>query len=324
MKGPSLRNILGKACSVFIPLCIFLVLFEISARAFLSNELDAWFVTDERNLAYNFDEYLGWFPKAGFRGQLQGAQTTLISNNVDGFRDHEYDLKTKPRIVFLGDSFVWGYDVDFGRRFTEILQDRLPAYEIMNWGISGYGTDQEYLLLEKYFERFKPDIVVLVFNGANDRQDNSTNFRYLGYFKPLFGDCAGQLCVSNYPVPKSLKYYFGRFETALRYSYFLRALGITIFNLQSYGAKYVPDPTEKIMIAMKDFVQNRHARFIVGLANSDPTIVRFLKEKNWEFVSLENGFVYSSSGNHWTEQGHAFVADSILGVIKIEHENKSP
>ncbi len=101
------------------------------------------FPADERSLTYRYDATLGWFPQAGAEKSFTGSRTVRVRHNALGFRDHEYAEKRKPRIAFLGDSFVWGYDAEADERFTERLQGRLPEVEVLNLGVSGYGTDQD-------------------------------------------------------------------------------------------------------------------------------------------------------------------------------------
>ena len=45
--------------------------------------------------------------------------------------------------MFVGDSFVWGYDVEASERFTELLRDEFPGIRIVNAGVNAYGTDQD-------------------------------------------------------------------------------------------------------------------------------------------------------------------------------------
>ena len=67
---------------------------------------------DERNLTYRYDPELGWFPIANSKKGFTGSRTIHIEHNSRGFRDVEHVVGAKPRIIFLGDSFVWGYDVE--------------------------------------------------------------------------------------------------------------------------------------------------------------------------------------------------------------------
>ena len=103
-----------------------------------------------------------------------------------GLRDEEFSLDAKPTTMFLGDSFVWGLDSEANERFTELLKPAVFDYKILAAGISGYGTDREYLLLKRLWSKVRPAVVVLIFCTDNDRLDNATNIRYDNYYKPYF------------------------------------------------------------------------------------------------------------------------------------------
>ena len=68
----------------------------------------------------------------------------------------------KPPILFVGDSFVWGVDAEAGERFTDLLRERMIGYSILNAGVSGYGTDQEFIWLKRIWSDVRPSIVVLI------------------------------------------------------------------------------------------------------------------------------------------------------------------
>ena len=103
----------------------------------------------ERSLSYQYDSELGWMPIPGSRSTVTNARTIQAHHNSLGLRDEEFTLDAKPTIMFLGDSFVWGLDAEAGERFSELLKPRLPNTKILAAGVSGFGTDQEYLLLQK-------------------------------------------------------------------------------------------------------------------------------------------------------------------------------
>ena len=111
-----------------------------------------------------------------------------MQHNSLGLRDIEHNAERRPNIMFVGDSFVWGYDVEARDRFTERLREQLSSARIINAGVPGYGTDQEYLLLNRIWNVTRPDVVVLIFCSNNDRADNSSNLRYAGYLKPYFDE----------------------------------------------------------------------------------------------------------------------------------------
>ncbi|HWH77554.1 MAG TPA: hypothetical protein VNT76_09290, partial [Candidatus Binatus sp.] len=111
---------------------------------------------DERNLTYRYDPKLGWFPIAHSKKIFAGNRTIHVEHNSRGFRDIEHIIDTRPRMMVLGDSFVWGYDVEQTERFTDKLRAQLTDWSIYNLGVSGYGTDQEYLLLKQQYDFYRP------------------------------------------------------------------------------------------------------------------------------------------------------------------------
>jgi hypothetical protein len=140
----------------------------------------------ERSLAYDYDAELGWAPVPGSSSTIKTFRSTHYKHNSLGLRDEEFSLDAKPTIMFLGDSYVWGLDSEANERFSDLLKPKIPDYKILAAGVSGYGTDQEYLLLKRLWPRVKPAVVVLIFCAQNDRLDNSTNRRYDSYQKPYF------------------------------------------------------------------------------------------------------------------------------------------
>lgn len=128
---------------------------------------------------------LGWSlePNADFVYENIGFRIEL-SYNARGWRDLPRRFE-KPegvfRIVVLGDSFMEAYCVVLEEAFHLQLEKRLAAagkrVEVLNLGVGGYGTLQEYLALRMEGMRYDPDLVVLAFNLGNDLSNNS---KYLG------------------------------------------------------------------------------------------------------------------------------------------------
>lgn len=97
--------------------------------------------------------------------------------NSQGFRNKN-DVPGKggkERILFVGDSFTFGFGLKLEEVFTSRLQKKLEQanldVEVINAGVVGYGTDQEYLLLKQLLPEIKLRLVVInVF--VNDPADN--------------------------------------------------------------------------------------------------------------------------------------------------------
>jgi lysophospholipase L1-like esterase len=99
--------------------------------------------------------------------------------NSDGFRGEDlYREKDSRRVLFLGDSYTFGWAVEQDQVLSESAQRVLaaPPYNMeiqaYNLGVPGYNTFQEYHLLNQVVDRYAPDMVVLgyVLNDAEPQQ----------------------------------------------------------------------------------------------------------------------------------------------------------
>lgn len=299
---------------VTVAFCVLIA--EIWVRIFFKGRLNVH--KDERNLTYRYDSILGWFPIENSKKSYKGSRSIDIEHNGRGFRDDEHLVGTNPRIVFLGDSFVWGYDVNKSERFTEKLRTALPNWSIYNLGVSGYGTDQEYLLLKQHYDFYMPTIVFLIFCTSNDEIDNSYNKRYRGYYKPYFVTNGNNLELRGTPVPKSENYFFVN-HNILAQSYLVRLLVKSFFKSTNPLYLKLENPTHEIIENIHEFVKNRGAQFIVGLQEQSPELEIFLTDKKIPYVNLSNPYIYPDHGRHWTPEGHTFVTERIYGVLKKGH-----
>src|SRR5256714_3424580 len=86
----------------------------------------------ERTIAYRHDAELGWAPVPNSEFTVTAERPIHARHNSLGLRDVELSVPGKPRILFIGDSFVWGNDAGAEERFTDLLRSRLPDHEIVN------------------------------------------------------------------------------------------------------------------------------------------------------------------------------------------------
>jgi hypothetical protein len=300
--------------AVAIMAAVTLVALEIILRVVDLRELREG--VSERSLSYQYDSELGWAPVPGSSASVTNARTIKAHHNSLGLRDEEFTLDAQPTIMFLGDSFVWGLDAEADERFTELLKPRIKGYKVLAAGVSGYGTDQEFLLLKKLWPEVKPAVVVLIFCTDNDRQDNSSNIRYEGYQKPYFATASnGSLVLRGQPVPKS------RLQTIkedwwVRHSWLVR-LANAVYLKFRHPALQVPDPTERLVDKIREFVEASGSKFLVGLQTNDAALVRHLEARQIPFVTFDGAAAYPGEavGGHWTPEGHKLVADRLLGLL---------
>lgn len=107
-----------------------------------------------------------------------------VRTSSQSLRDREHTMQ-KPanvyRIVVLGDSFSEAVQVEQSETFWSVLEANLNAdkvlpgktVEVINFGVSGYGTVQEWQMLKHYAGQFQPDLVLLAFFPGNDVRNNS-------------------------------------------------------------------------------------------------------------------------------------------------------
>lgn len=136
----------------------------------------------------------------------------LVKTNKEGFRcDNEVTSK-KPqarRVLVFGDSYTAGDGVSNGKRYSDVLEQTLEDTEVLNFGLSGSGTDQQYLIFQKYAEEIEYDAVVISVlvenierNVAKSREWTDRSGESLYVSKPWFElSSSGELSLKGVPVP---------------------------------------------------------------------------------------------------------------------------
>lgn len=131
------------------------------------------------------DENLGsaYIPGVEFLQSDEGVAHVKI--NSEGFRDKEWKINKSPdtfRIALIGDSYTDAFGVPIEARYTEVLEDELNSrcnalnmkkVEVLNFGMSGWGTTQELLAFRHHARKYSPDLVILAFLPYNDIRNNS-------------------------------------------------------------------------------------------------------------------------------------------------------
>jgi hypothetical protein len=172
MKRP--RNLRKKLLLVTFGLLFGLVMSEIFLRV----------IGYSYPLFYTTDYYRGFALQPGVKGSYQREGGSYVRINRDGLRDREH-AKPKAadtvRIAVLGDSFSEAMHVPMEQTFWFLLERKLQEcnafpgkkVEVINFGVSGYGTAQELMTLRERVWDYSPDLVVLAFTTYNDIYDNS-------------------------------------------------------------------------------------------------------------------------------------------------------
>lgn len=129
------------------------------------------------------DQKLGSVLRPGIQGWFRNEGVQWVTINSAGMHDREHSV-AKPadvfRIAAVGDSMTEAMQVPIDRNFCSVIERRLAGCaalggkrpEVLNFGVSGYGTAQELVMLRERVWKYQPDLVLLAMFPGNDIRDN--------------------------------------------------------------------------------------------------------------------------------------------------------
>jgi hypothetical protein len=133
---------------------------------------------------YTLDQSRGYALRPLAEGWYRKEGEAYVRINSDGLRDQEHSPTKAPdtiRIAVIGDSYPEALSVPIEQAFWRVMGEKLQEcdafpgkkIEVLNFGVSGYGTAQELLTLREHVWKYSPDVVLLAFTTINDITDNS-------------------------------------------------------------------------------------------------------------------------------------------------------
>jgi lysophospholipase L1-like esterase len=182
-KAAKWRDLLGGLTLLVVSTALMLLATEYAFRYVLGHSI----VLFPRNhAAAQYGPYVlrSMVPNATFWHQSIDGRWRFRTNNK-GFRDdRNYAYDKSPgtfRVLVLGDSHTAGFEVHQHEVFTHVLETSLRhsgvKAEVLNTGISGFGTAEHLAFLEQEGLRYRPDVVILAFFG-NDYSDSARSGLY--------------------------------------------------------------------------------------------------------------------------------------------------
>ncbi len=306
-----------------------------------------------------WDKRLGITHVPNSRGRLRTPEfDTGIVINSKGLRDREYAY-AKPdstkRILCLGDSFTFGYGVEWKETYAKVLEKLLDCgkvngmrWQVVNAGVGGTGAAHQLAYLEVEGLKYDPDIVMVCICGANDFSDNSMYglysledgglvrheahlpslirlrlqlrhiMLYLPGYRTLFGE--------------SHLITFIRYRIA-RHAYARRASNLRDPATIEAGRKRAYELTEALFSALQARCQAAGADLIViavpEVDGSPPpervaNLISFIRSQGISYVDLEQRFrqeqaagaeVFYPLDTHWNSNGHGLVAELLYEYL---------
>jgi hypothetical protein len=273
-----------------------------------------------------FNHNLGWVPR---ENMTWGKRGDFVHHNQFGLRGpDDIQLKKTPgrkRVLLLGDSYVWGVGASQEDLFTDPNVHGTND-ELINCGVSGYGTDQEYLLYLRKCQEFDVEQVALAFTLYNDVENNLNSKQY-GYLKPYFTLNGDQLILHDDNVRYSRADDFFRnlnqesrvwnvarealqefFRTLLRKPKKSLDTDVVVSEADRKGIEL----TLAILRKLKEAVEARHAEFYVVFIPYKPRVESHLSG-NHPFAPLIAAGL-TQMGVHYREPYPEFLKSAMAGV----------
>ncbi len=317
---------------------VIFLLTEIGARLFVPSWAPR---TKERALFWTYDESLGWAHVPNQRGQFtQLSFSVEVANNSRGLRDDEYPLERtdRKRMLVLGDSFAWGFGVEHQERFSEVLERSQPDWEIINSGVSSYGTDQELLYYQESGKDYDPDVVLVLF-VPNDFTNN-VSIHHSTYNKPRFVLQGDGLILENVPVPRAnlawrvSRYLAGKSYLGSRlhiassfYRFSTAKTGASEHELvvggQGHAVQF--EVTRRLIAALDDLCQEQGSQLVLVSIPMAIDQVSLLRDeataRDIPYLSLNEFFLQIDEkvtlryNGHWGARGHELAAEAIEAFL---------
>lgn len=262
------------------------------------------------------DDELGWRYRSNARERHRTAEFDVaIETNARGFRGPEWEDAATGRstVLVLGDSFAFGWGVAWQDGLVARLAALRSAWRVLGAGVSGYGTDQELLLLRRLRAEIEPRAVVCVF-CANDLWEASAREAY-GRAKPFVRVANGEIAIEGVPVPRSWLERTSALWCAVQKQLWQQRFAARIRDEEAEWEQVFG-----LFRAMRDLA----APAPLVLVGYEERLARFAAtEPGIEFVDvgaivrdLPGSGCYPIDG-HWTAAGHAAVAAGLANALDV-------
>jgi len=199
----------------------------------------------------------------------------------------------RPQLWILGDSITYGWSVNDEEAYPWVLREKLRDYEVINFGVSGYGTLHSLIQLREAFQQggTVPRAVILAYASWHDVRNTFIRIR-----RKMLAPSAS-LGPLNQPYARLSK--DGRVEIfmdtveyrefpLMRYSAFVHALEETYdISEEKYARSH--EVTKAIIKEMIELCRAHGTELILATLTADPTtsdMVEYCRGQGAKTVSI--------------------------------------
>jgi len=254
------------------------------------------------------------------------------SINSLGFRDYEYALE-KPegvfRIIAIGDSYTFGKGIALEYTYPKLLEKKLRGLgkriEVLNFGVYGYNTVQEYWMIKEKAILFHPDMIIILYTLNDPAPAITLKESKQNKFKLFLTEhiYTYRLVAKAYSI-----YKLNDSERIDRYDYMLHNESFEGWKNTVVAFRQISDLSKENNITTLMFIQPelysldnypfvdlhyqvKHSAEVEGLHTFD--LLPYFKGKNEKSLWI-NRF----EDRHPNEKGHEIIASGIFDILKEE------
>jgi hypothetical protein len=303
------------------------------------------------------DPDLGWRARENYRfdGKRRSSDGTNyavhITQDARGFRMFGDLTSGKPRVLIIGDSDTQAIEASDDKTYYAILKQLLDV-EVFAYGARGYGSLQELMILDKYYDLIKPDLVVWQYSmddfinntpelDAHDNRGTSRPYWMDGKIvhisptrdrgelqlfalgQPLFalGECRfcqavitrlGELAVGRRPSAET--------ETSkneFAHSAFLKSIEITDAITEMVAKRVHAAPIFAFVTGTNDSSLGSQYEQALAVICRQHNIVLLAQIDHVVVTAEKNGAaVRVDDQQHWNELGHSIVGEALANSLR--------
>ena len=234
--------------------------------------------------------------------------------------------KTKDEIWIFGCSFTEGWGLKDEETYPWLLQEKFPEYEIVNFGVGGYGTIHSLIQFREALAAKTPKVAVLAYANFHDerntfsrqRQKWVVTARNVGPVAQPYARFDGQ---------GNLQYHFGVGDykefPLMRYSALVNYLEIKYDQLED-RLIHSHDVSKALVLEMAKTASEHNIKFIVaGIASSAGTldVLNFAREHGISSIDISVDLKDPANklpDGHPNAVANRHFADKLAGLLRTE------